>query len=648
MTKNARLDGSGVVTVHEAGTEGRRAFFVMDLMEAGSLRDRLRRGPLPPLEAAKLVARLARTLARCHELGLIHRDVKPDNVLFDERGEPRLADFGCVRDLAASALTASGVTLGTCEYMAPEQLRGEKVGPPADVWALGIVLYELLTGERPYRGSPVGILKNSLEAKRTPVPRTVPRAIEAALDRALAPDPGRRPSASELADALLASRGAGPGKRRATLGLGIALVATAAASSVALVLALRGGRDERPVEAERPAPSPTPRSSPLPRPPSKEVSTAQKTVADFLAAIDSKDDAAPNETISDAGIRVRSALATLRTHDLGAFKEARDALLRRLWTQEQHAWLVRSVYDDITKTTREDELRRALVELKETDPVARAVFLFSDHDETNSSVYASAVEAGRELDPLLAAALGMRSAKCFYFLREADRRGAIETAERTCEAARATAVAVLRERPDDTFTRRIAHDLAAVLADFSVARSYWCDLPAQKPLFERAAELRIEAARLATDDVDKGEADRRKVVEALFRRIRVAEFERDAETVREKADAVPKLYPLGEGYDRLVAVAIEALDPAHWKEARDHAREVESLTRTMKGISLEARMLLAYLDLLVGERAEATKLLDPKETPERDEVHFIWGFTVGQLRAAVDHPETLPALRQGH
>src|SRR5581483_1434959 len=146
----------------------------------------------------------ARTLARCAELGLVHRDVKPGNVLFDAEGRPLLADFGCVRDLAALPLTGAGAGLGDTGYMAVEQLEGAAASPAADVHALGAVLYELLSGRRPRLATTA---EAALERARAPAPaiegdHAWPPALDALLARALAPDAAARPSAAALADAL--------------------------------------------------------------------------------------------------------------------------------------------------------------------------------------------------------------------------------------------------------------------------------------------------------------------------------------------------------------------------------------------------------------------------------------------------------------
>src|SRR5205807_9524533 len=94
-------------------------------------------------------------LERCHAIDLVHRDLKPENVLLDEQGRPRVADFGCVRDLGASRLTETGTAIGTPAYMAPEQLEGKRAGPEVDIFALGAILHELVAGVRPHAGANV-------------------------------------------------------------------------------------------------------------------------------------------------------------------------------------------------------------------------------------------------------------------------------------------------------------------------------------------------------------------------------------------------------------------------------------------------------------------------------------------------------------
>jgi hypothetical protein len=264
----ARLGGKGVVGIHELAQEGNRFFIAMELAPGGTLQDRLRaRGKLEPGEAARLVAGLARTIERVHAVGLVHRDLKPANVLFDEQGEARLADFGCVRDLGASRLTASGTVLGTPAYSSPEQLAGEPAGPPTDVFALGAILHELLTGRRPFEGrTSFELASAALARQRTPTTREgAPAELEATVARCLDPRAAARPSAGELAAALEAftrspvGRSASPS--RAIHSLVVALVLGAVLLAVAVGVALSAGRGthaERSREATAPSPPPPP------------------------------------------------------------------------------------------------------------------------------------------------------------------------------------------------------------------------------------------------------------------------------------------------------------------------------------------------------------------------------------------------------
>ncbi|MBX3472665.1 MAG: serine/threonine protein kinase [Planctomycetes bacterium] len=215
----ARVAAADVVGVHDAWVERGRMVLAMDLMPGGALRARMG-APWPWQEAATLVAGLARTLERCHAAGLVHRDVKPENVLFDAQGRARLADFGCARDLAAATLTETGAALGTPAYMAPEQLDGQRVDGRADAWALGVVLHELLTGERPFaREGPHGLLAAlACGARPRPARTGAPAAIDAALRQALEPRPGaprrRRPSPAPSRRRWPPARAAGGHGRR--------------------------------------------------------------------------------------------------------------------------------------------------------------------------------------------------------------------------------------------------------------------------------------------------------------------------------------------------------------------------------------------------------------------------------------------------
>src|SRR5262249_18060771 len=145
---SANLDHPGIVPIYEVGQHEGQHYFSMGFVEGQSLAQKVAQGPLPPREAAALVRDVAEAVQYAHERGVIHRDLKPANVLLDAHGRPRVTDFGLAKKLQAdSGLTASGQIMGTPSYMPPEQAQGRAdIGPPADVYALGAVLYCLLTG----------------------------------------------------------------------------------------------------------------------------------------------------------------------------------------------------------------------------------------------------------------------------------------------------------------------------------------------------------------------------------------------------------------------------------------------------------------------------------------------------------------------
>ncbi len=212
----ARLAHPGVVRVHAVGVEGDIPFCVMELVAGTSLGERLREGPLPPAEAAGLVAAVARAVEHAHAAGVLHRDIKPDNVVIDASGRPRLIDFGLAANAESdSRLTKTGATLGTPGFLAPEQVEvgtegADAQGPATDVHGLGALLYAALTGRPPYEGSGASaiaaVLMRYPSAPSALVPG-VPRPLDAICLSALRKTPAERPaSAGELADLLEAWR----------------------------------------------------------------------------------------------------------------------------------------------------------------------------------------------------------------------------------------------------------------------------------------------------------------------------------------------------------------------------------------------------------------------------------------------------------
>lgn len=204
----AKLQDPGIVHVFDYGNEGRLHYFVMELVEGQSLKELIAKGPLPVDRAVRIAADAAKALGAAHDAGVVHRDVKPGNLLIDTKGRVRVADFGLAKDLSDASLTATGTVVGTPSYMAPEQAAGEisRISPRTDVYALGAVLYEMLTGRPPFTGTALAVLRQIDSQAPTPLSKlnpAVPSAVEAVVMRALEKEPEPRfANGKELAMAL--------------------------------------------------------------------------------------------------------------------------------------------------------------------------------------------------------------------------------------------------------------------------------------------------------------------------------------------------------------------------------------------------------------------------------------------------------------
>lgn len=193
----AKLKDPGLVAVYDQGLDAASPFLVMELIEGGTLRELLReRGPMPPHAAAAVLRPVLSGLAVAHRAGLVHRDVKPENVLISDDGEVKLVDFGLVRALAEAGITSTSVILGTAAYLSPEQVSSGQTGPRSDVYAVGILAYELLTGATPFTGdNPLTVAYARMD-QDVPPPSSaisgVPPQFDEFIGRATSRDPDQR------------------------------------------------------------------------------------------------------------------------------------------------------------------------------------------------------------------------------------------------------------------------------------------------------------------------------------------------------------------------------------------------------------------------------------------------------------------------
>jgi tetratricopeptide (TPR) repeat protein len=288
----ASLNHPNLVSVFDTTTDDEGVLIVMEYVEGEPLSRMLRRGPLRPEEVSAMVRDLGDALDHAHAQGVIHRDVKPSNVLIREDGLTKLADLGIATASDGTKITRSGIVLGTAAYMAPEQLDGRRAGPAADVYALAAIAFEALSGKRPREGRTPMEIAHKIASERVPDLRdvwpTAPKAAARVLQRGMARAPEDRPaSAGEFAGELAAALEVGPeektaktktrrfGRRRSNAA---AAAAPAAAAAAAASPAAAATPPARAAAAKPPArapaapaagaparaadPKPTPRGSP--------------------------------------------------------------------------------------------------------------------------------------------------------------------------------------------------------------------------------------------------------------------------------------------------------------------------------------------------------------------------------------------------
>jgi serine/threonine protein kinase len=211
----AALDHPYICHINEVAESDGQDFIVMEYVEGRSLKDRLEQGPLPPEEALPIAIEVVEALEAAHGKGIIHRDIKPANIMLTKTGHAKVMDFGLAKQVippegigsaaeTVTELTCEGSTVGTPAYMSPEQLRGQAADARSDIWALGVTLYELVAGVRPFRGqSRVELSSAILNQAPQPLPPQIPAELGAVIGRCLEKDPGKRyQQAAELREAM--------------------------------------------------------------------------------------------------------------------------------------------------------------------------------------------------------------------------------------------------------------------------------------------------------------------------------------------------------------------------------------------------------------------------------------------------------------
>lgn len=268
----ARVNHPSVVTVHDVVMEDGRPWIVMERVHGESLADLLeRQGSLPEREAARIALCVLEALSAAHVRGVLHRDVKPGNVLLGADGRVVLSDFGIAYIAGEESLTRSGEFMGSLAYTAPERMGGSRPGPASDLWSLGVLLFEMVEGRSPFQRESVEATVGAVLTAKTPGTRQA-GALAPVIADLLSKEPGERPGADRVVRALRGAAGEGAGRHDVPAkrsGSGRRLWLGTAALAVTLVLALLamdgrpGGDKEQPGAGSSPTPSRT--AAPTPK-----------------------------------------------------------------------------------------------------------------------------------------------------------------------------------------------------------------------------------------------------------------------------------------------------------------------------------------------------------------------------------------------
>lgn len=300
----AALAHPNVATVYDFGTGAEAPYLVMELVEGTSLAELLATGrPLPAERVRRLIREVAAALEVAHAAGVCHRDIKPGNLLLRPDGSVVVTDFGIARAVDSAAVTQVGTLVGTAYYVSPEQVSGAPAGPPSDMYALGVLAYECLTGRRPYEGETLTVLAGHRDAPAPPLPDSVPADLAGTVTALLSKNPSKRPTAADLAHsgaggvhsrAGLAHSRAGSGSERvlpAAPPTSSALVTHGDLSETRALPVPAGGLLARPPRRDqaatpRPEPGPPPNRSRPNRPgPSRRVPWVVALAAAGVAAV---------------------------------------------------------------------------------------------------------------------------------------------------------------------------------------------------------------------------------------------------------------------------------------------------------------------------------------------------------------------------
>ncbi len=203
----ARLSHPNIVNIYDVGVNENLHYIVMEYVPGSTLKDKIRQeGHLSVPESLRIAKDIAGALAHAHANNLVHCDIKPHNILMMPDGSAKVADFGIARAVTESTMTYSGNVVGSVHYFSPEQAKGTMITPKSDVYSLGVVLYEMLTGKLPFTGeTPVSIAVKHLQEEPVPVGKidsAIPAVVEAIVSRAMSKDPDLRPSSQDLVTEL--------------------------------------------------------------------------------------------------------------------------------------------------------------------------------------------------------------------------------------------------------------------------------------------------------------------------------------------------------------------------------------------------------------------------------------------------------------